>query len=228
MLRSGNTCYYFIAGNLPIFLWVSIAALISLPAVSPFPAGAQTSLQGAIVIEEGGQLWLEGSTTVTGYTCRAKRLSGNGSIENTGDPLENIKGRAGVSVSVSIPVYSFDCGKKAMNRDMYEALKAEQHPYIRYKLLDAALADSAASPTGQKEDWMPIKTTGVLEIAGVQDTTSLFVQGKLSSKRRFRVRGSKQLNMKRFDIEPPTALLGLIKAKSKLTVHFDVTVQLKN
>jgi hypothetical protein len=34
--------------------------------------------------------------------------------------------------------------------------------------------------------------------------------------------------MNTYDIKPPTALLGLIKASSELTVNFDVTVRLNN
>lgn len=228
MSRSGNIHYKFIAAGLPLFLWVGLAVLVSLLAVGPFQAGAQISPKDNIVIEEGGQLWLEGSATITDYTCRAKQLSGNGEIENTSEPQQNIKGQGAVSVSVSIPVHSLECGKRAMNKDMYEALKAEQHPSIRYKLLDAVLAEGDSVSTGGENDWMSIKTTGVLEIAGVQDTTEVFVQGRLVSDDRFRVKGSKQISMKTFDIKPPTALLGIIKASSELTVYFDVTVRLKN
>jgi hypothetical protein len=202
--------------------------VINVLVVDPFAAAAQNSSQGAIVIEEGGELWIEGTAGPVDYTCRAEQLSGNGMIENASEPQQNIKGHGSVSVLVRIPVYSLECGKKAMNNDMYNALKAEEHPFIGYQLLHARLVDTATPSTDQKRDWMNIETTGVLEIAGVQDTTQVFVKGKLLSGDRFRVKGSNPISMKTYDIQPPTALFGLIRAHSELTIHFKVTVQLKS
>ena len=202
-----------------------IAAVLILAGL---PARAQIAPQGAIEIEEGGKLWITGSASVVDYTCRAEQLSGNGNIENASEPQQNIKGHGAVSIRVSVPVKSLECGKRAMNNDMYEALKADKYPSIHYQLLNATLVDSNRASSKEERGWMNIKTTGVLEIAGVQDTTQVFVQGKLLSEDRFRVRGSKGVSMNTYDIKPPTALLGLIKASSELTVNFDVTVRLNN
>lgn len=217
MSRAGNISYL-------IFLLA-----VSLLALSPFPAGAQIVPQGTIEIEEGGELWIEGSASIVDYTCIAEQLSGNGNIENTNRPQENVKGHGMVAITVSIPVTSLNCGKRAMNKDMYEALKADRFSTINFTLLEADLVEtvSAATASGAVEKWMNIRTTGILEIAGVKDTTDVIVNGRVINEDRFRVKGSKQISMKRFDIKPPTALLGLIKASSELTVHFDVTVRLK-
>ena len=162
------------------------------------------------------------------YTCRAEQLSGNGNIENASEPQQNIKGHGAVSIRVSVPVKSLECGKRAMNNDMYEALKADKYPSIHYQLLNATLVDSNRASSKEEPGWINIQTIGVLEIAGVKDTTQIFVRGRLLSKDRFRVRGSKGVSMNTYDIKPPTALLGLIKASSELTVNFDVTVRLNN
>jgi len=204
---------------------IFIAAVLIL---AWLPGRAQIAPKGAIEIEEGGKLWITGSASVVDYTCRAEQLSGNGNIENASEPQQNIKGHGAVSIRVSVPVKSLECGKRAMNNDMYEALKADKYPSIHYQLLNATLVDSNRASSKEERGWMNIKTTGVLEIAGVQDTTQVFVQGKLLSEDRFRVRGSKGVSMNTYDIKPPTALLGLIKASSELTVNFDVTVRLNN
>lgn len=238
-LRSGNP-RPFIVGDRTFSPWVSLLISISFLAMIPFPAGAQISPSGAIEIEEGGELWIEGSASIVDYTCHAQQLSGNGNIENTGQPQENVKGHGAVSIAVSIPVRSLECGKRGMNKDMYEALKADTYSSIRYELLDAVLTEDSVEAAsvinadsnginGNSEDnnWMNIKTTGILEIAGVKDTTLVYVKGQLLDEDRFKVKGSKQINMKTYDIKPPTALMGLIKARSDLTVHFNVTVRLR-
>lgn len=221
----------FIVGDRTLSPWVSLLVLISILAMNPFPAGAQLSPTpaGSIEIEEGGELWIEGSASIVDYKCNAEQLSGNGNIENTATPRENVKKHGAVTITVSIPVSSLECGKRGMNKDMYEALKAEKYSHISYELLDAVLAEEDSAATANREsegNWMNIKTTGVLEIAGVKDTTVVYVRGQVLNHDRFKVKGSKQINMETYDIKPPTALMGLIRASSELTVHFNVTVRL--
>lgn len=259
-LRFGKS-FHHIVGDFAFSPWVSLLLLISLMTMIPFPAGAQSQSQsenqtqvqnktqsqpqtrfnpaGVIEIQQGGELWIEGSASIVDYTCRAEQLSGNGNIENISEPEENVRGHGDVAISVSVPVRSLECGKRAMNKDMYEALKSKKYPNINYRLLEAVLeTDSAVAANEYSEgtngnnrdegNWMNIKTTGILEIAGVKDTTIVHVKGQLLDQSRFQVKGSKQIDMRTFDIKPPTALMGLIKASNELTVHFNVTVHLKD
>lgn len=228
MLWSGFKYQNTGVNGLPKIIYIGSLALAILLVLIGYPAGAQISSQGAIEIEPGGKLWIEGSASIVDYTCKAEQLSGNGAIENAVQPQQNIQGQGGVSIRVSIPVKSLECGKRSMNKDMYEALKAEQYRSIRYQLLSASLTDSTTSSADEEGPWMNIKTTGILEIAGVQDTTEVYVKGKLLSEDRFRVKGGREISMKTYNIKPPTAMFGLIKASTKLTVYFDVTVRLKD
>lgn len=188
-------------------------------------SGAQSFQSNNISIEPGGNLWIEGSASVTDYKCEAKKLSGAGRIQNIENPSLNIQEDGSVRIFVKLPVQTLDCGKRAMNRDMYNALKAESHPEISYQLLEAGLAEGDSA---DMDGWMNIRTQGIMEIAGVTDTTEIFVQGKLLEDNRFRVRGSKDIHMDTYNIKPPTALFGLIRAEKDLTVHFDVTVRLND
>lgn len=187
-------------------------------------SGAQ-SFPGKINIEKGGQLWIEGSAGRINFTCEAQELSGAGEIEDTKHPEANIRGQGNVTIAIALPVKSLDCGKRAMNKDMYEALKSDSFPDIQYQLLEANLSENADDTTA---NWMQISTRGIMAIAGVQDTTSFYVEGKLLDGNRFRVKGSKDIHMDTYDITPPRAMLGLIKADKNLTVHFDVTVKLNS
>lgn len=189
-----------------------------------YPTLAQQSSEGTVKIEPGGRLWITGSASVVDYSCEAEQLSGRGSIRNVQNPTQNIQNPNGVSFSVSIPVHSLKCGKEKMNEDMYEAMKVDDFPDIEYKLLQAAQVDSAS---GDNEGWIPIKTKGIMRIAGQSDTTNVLVKGRLLDERQFRLKGEKEISMKTYDIKPPSRFLGLIKADEQLTVHFDVTVRLR-
>ncbi len=204
--------------------WQPLMSLTLLILLSNISLSGAQSISGDINIEKGGQLWIEGKAGIVNYQCEARELSGIGDIENPANPESNVKGQGNVHISVTLPVKSLDCGKRAMNKDMYEALKADDFPTIRYQLLEATLAGDL--PEDTTSTWMNIRTRGIMEIAGVQDTTSFMVQGKLLSDSRFQVKGSKQIHMDTYNIEQPTAMLGLIKASKDLSVHFDVTVRL--
>ncbi|HKK45298.1 MAG TPA: hypothetical protein VJ964_07245 [Balneolaceae bacterium] len=214
---------YFLAKakNCQCFRVCSLTLLLTL-AIS-FYGNAQT-IAGDIRIEHGSQLWIEGSAGLIHYKCEAEKIDGTGEIENTENPQSTVRGHGKVNLSVSLPVHSLDCGKRAMNSDMYNALKAKQFPSIHYKLLDVKLAKHQSADTLAR--WMDIRTLGVMEIAGVRDTTTIFVKGKVLGDSQFHVKGSKSLNMDTFDIKPPSAMFGLIRANKELVVHFDVTVTL--
>lgn len=185
-----------------------------------------SSLLGNITIEKGGKVWIEGSAGMINYQCNAEKFSGAGEIENTTNPRTTVEGHGTVQISVALPVKSLDCGKRPMNKDMYNALKSDVYPTIRYQLLNATLAEEAGNNT-TTSSWMNIRTRGIMEIAGVEDTTTIFVQGKVLSDDRFQVKGSKPIHMDTYNIDPPSAMFGLIRADEQLTVHFDVTVNLK-
>lgn len=206
--------------------WPSLLFLtLLIPFLNPSQSGAQ-SLSSNLHIEEGAQLWIEGSASRIGFNCEAQQFSGVGEIENTEHPEATVQGQGTVSITITLPVNALDCGKRAMNKDMYEALKAEQHSNIRYQLLEATMVERDEIPSDSSSEWMNIRTRGIMEIAGKQDTTTFNVQGRLLNDQRFRVKGTKPIHMDTYSIDPPRAMFGLIKADKNLTVHFDVIVRL--
>lgn len=204
-----------------------IIAVIALLSVSPGVSyGQEMYHSGNIEIVPSGALWLEGSASIVDYRCYAERLDGTGVIANSTHPELNIQGEGDVALQVTLPIRSLECGKEKMNRDMYEALQANRHPNITYRLLDAEMLNEISNP--DSVGWMNIGARGLLTVAGVTDTTEMILQGQPIGQSRFRIKGSFPLNMRDFNIKPPTALLGLIRASEELIVHFDVSVFLND
>lgn len=213
MLRSASFIPY-------LFKAFILSALLLIPVRS----GAQ-SLPGQITIDEGGQIWIEGTAGPVDFSCRAKQLSGQGQINNTTNPKASVEEEGDVRISVILPVKSLDCGKRAMNNDMYDALKADKFPTITYQLLDASLVEGTNLSSNS---WMDIQTRGIMEIGGVKDTTSVLVRGKIFAGNQFQVIGNKDIHMDTYNIDPPSKMFGLIRTSKDLSVHFDVTVTLEN
>jgi len=197
--------------------FLSLITLLFIPVLS----NAQT-IPGTISIDKGAKIWIEGTAGPVSFSCRAQEVSGKGAIHNTTKPEASVQDSGRVRISVSLPVTSLDCGKKAMNSDMYNALRSKQHPRISYQVLEASLVEGQ-----QPQNWMNIHTRGIMEIAGSRDTTDVFVRGKIIGQDQFQVTGHKQIHMDSYQIEPPSKMFGLIRASKELQVLFDVTVTLQ-
>lgn len=129
-------------------------------------------------------------------------------------------------VLLKIPVKSFDCRHSRMNRDMYEALKSDKYDYIMFEFEDARRLedDGSVSESLFEDGYQPFRIHGVLNVAGVDRDVSLLVQGRTEGEARYHIKGQKEISMKDFEIDPPTALRGLIRAHDDLTVFFDLHV----
>jgi len=210
--------------------YLTLIALFFMITLIP-QAGAQILDSARLTPLPDSRLWIEGTTTVSRYACAADKIDGFGYLESESNEtlISNRDQKVDTSeavVNVTVGVKNLDCGKKGMNNDMYEALKANKHPNIHYHLLDAHLVNSPSAV--DSAGWLKIQTVGELEIAGTRRKIEMVLNGQIIGNNRYRVRGSKKINMLDFGVQPPTALMGLVKAHKDLVVHFDLIVAPQN
>jgi hypothetical protein len=122
---------------------------------------------------------------------------------------------------IEVPVQTLDCGKDRMNRDLYDALKAEEHPDIRYCLESVEVL----SRPEVKNGWYRLEATGRLEMAGQENTVSTTLRGLRASDGSYRIMGRFPVALSDFGIDPPTAMMGLIKVRDDMIVTFDVSAE---
>lgn len=167
---------------------------------------------------EESRIWIEGRSNVDSFTCVAGEFQGE-AWHNT-HPEEN-ETDSSFSLEVRVPVETLNCGRKRMNRDLYEALKGDRHDSIQFEYLQAdLLTDEVRIDTPLR-----LQVRGLLTVAGTQREISFEAEGRLCEAGVVRVKGSKQIRMTDYNVEPPTALLGLVKAQDELTVHFDILAE---
>lgn len=186
---------------------VLIGLLVSALGLGFAPAEEPT----AFVLGDESRLWIEGTSTVRDFTCEALQVAGVGTVE-TGEAAT-----ADLDAVVAVAVRAFDCGVSQMNRDFYDALKARQHPGIRVVLTRAQVL---APPTD--EAWADLRVWGTITLAGTRRAVEVTAQGRRLPDGRVQVRGGHTLHMTDFGIEPPSGLLGLVRAHDKITVRFDL------
>ncbi|MDZ7755422.1 YceI family protein [Rhodohalobacter sp.] len=165
--------------------------------------------------EEVSRLWIKGSSNVNTFDCIAHKYDEEATVKdstNYNSPVQEQDQE--VSVEVVFDVESFDCGKRKINNDMKDALKADQYPNIRFVYKKAEL-----DPNLPDNNFI---IHGDLTLAGVTREISFIAKKDVSENGEMRVRGNIKIFMTDYGIEPPTGLFGLIKADDELTVHFDL------
>jgi hypothetical protein len=179
--------------------------------------GAQNKGEVFYVTLPGSKLWIEGTSTINDYTCASGQVEGYAEIINSPDLTPGTIKKD--KVIVSIAVRTLDCGNNTMNKDMYNAMKADAFPEIKYELVYAR-----ASARRDSSNRIILHTLGNMFIAGKEKLENIKIIIEKLSGGNFRLTGSFPVSMLDYGITPPQHLLGLIKAHEKLVVHFDLII----
>jgi polyisoprenoid-binding protein YceI len=152
----------------------------------------------------GSLIRIEGTSTLHAWTMEGAAI--NGQIDATTS-----------NAVVTIPVTSIKSEHAKMDKLMAEALKAKQHPEIRYELLEAT---PVTNPNA-----FAMKTKGRLTIAGVTRELAMDIQGTRNADGRYVLTGQAPVKMTSFGIKPPVAMLGTIKTGDEVKVTFRWVVE---
>lgn len=181
-------------------------------------AGMETG-ETSFYIDAGSSLSIVGSSNVNKFKCNCSEQFSKGSIQ-----FEQMDGGKTLRFShagLHIRSKSLDCGNQQMNKDMYKTLRADQYPGIRIELTRAQLQETELLVG---DDWTPLKASSQLTIAGVTKSVWFEVKAKRIAPDRIRLTTSKEVLMTDFGMEPPTAMLGLVKVNNTIRINMDLIV----
>lgn len=171
------------------------------------------------------RLWIEGSSNVNQFECRADNYEGEATVPENDESASVINASSELLLlKIDIEVDSFDCGKQKMNKDLQEALKADKFPEITFIYQDASLI----SEPQDMNDAFRLSVNGLLTVAGTTKEIDFTTEAYYINQQRVRAVGQTTINMTDFGVEPPTALMGLIRANEELTVNFDLIAEPEN
>lgn len=110
---------------------------------------------------------------------------------------------------------SLKSGKGGMDKNAYKALKADTNPEISAVLKSATITSKGGSYT--------INGKIDLTIAGKTMETDLIAQAKAEGEN-IVVTGEKKIDMKEYDVSPPSFMLGTVKTGKDVTLKFNLTL----
>ena len=183
--------------NTSTIKWVFIIALI-LGFVLSFKGIAQDTYR----ISPQSTVTIEGTSNIHDFEIISRKIDGGAVIEDN-----RIQ-----SLTIIIPVKSFDSGKKKMNSLMYTALKARSYHNIEFIYIQRGYITENNTATVE----------GMLSIAGEENYVTVNSSASEGNSG-FNVVGSYDLKQSNYKIAPVTALLGSIRVEDEVTVKFNIT-----
>lgn len=156
--------------------------------------------QGQVVVAPESRLWIEGDSNFRAWSCEAQKAE---AAVDLGKP----------AFSVQVPVAGFHCNEDLLDGKLREALKADRFPEISFSL--------------ESEERLPgaplrMRLTGSLTLAGQTGTVTFLAEITPAAGGAFVARGSVPVLMSSYDVEPPSAMLGLVRAADLVTVNFEI------
>jgi hypothetical protein len=164
-------------------------------------------------------LKIKGTSTLHDWDVEAREFSVEFGVplhwfdddtEWEGDEISNLR--------VIVPVDDLDGGRSRMNRDLRNAMNAEEYPEIEFDWSEIVIEKNEGN------DFL-FKVNGSVSIAG--ETRDIMFESRVykTDQNTINASGEVGLNMRDFGIDPPRALLGAIRTGEEITVVFDIVLE---
>jgi polyisoprenoid-binding protein YceI len=190
----------------------SLALAAAATAVSAHAASVRT-------LSKGSQITIDGQSSVRAFTCKARAVR----AESDNEPAAALPLPERIKLLVAggeleIAAKALDCGDPAMNQHMYDALKAQENPQIRFRIAGVELGAIAG-------DSIPVKFKGELTLSGRTLPISLSATATSTNSGGVRLQGSHLLRMTDWGVNPPSLFFGTLKVRDSVVVRFDVAAE---
>ena len=163
------------------------------------------SAQSYNVDIETSKVVIDGTSNVHDWQSEAEQFSGNATIVTEEDSLISIS-----DLQFNVVVDGIKSGKGGMDKKTYNALDKDKYPNITFVLSEiTSISDTMLTATGD------------LTVSGVTKTIQMDVNYEILPDGSVLFNGTQNINMKDYDVDPPKAMFGAIKAGEEVDVIFD-------
>jgi polyisoprenoid-binding protein YceI len=189
-----------------------LACAVALAATAA-PRASERAVTAAPLTVVAARVSLDGTSNIHAYTASTKSVRVSAfDVAGTpkGDLLDFVLQPGALkALDVVIPAASLSSPKDGLDKNMHKALKVEQHAEIRFRLR-SLVADGAT-----------YKAVGLLTIAGVEKETTLTLQVRRKDAT-LAITGTTDLLMTDFGIQPPKAMMGMLKTDPKVQIRIEL------
>ncbi|MBS2032588.1 MAG: YceI family protein [Deltaproteobacteria bacterium] len=177
------------------------------------------STVGAAPTTTSGRIELDGDSTLHPYKTQATSFdialdAAQGASGSVPELLSKGQIRG---ATLTVAVKQLRSGEEKLDQNLQNAVRAKENPNITFEIskIEGQLKPDVS---------FPLKLTGKLRIAGVEQAEVIDAEGKLQGDA-LRLTGSKVLKMTDFNVEPPVLMMGMLKTADLVMIKFDVVVK---
>lgn len=156
-----------------------------------------------------GDFKVEGTSTLHDWDLIASSFTTTASILL--DDANRLK--AIESLTLTLPVKNLTNKDSKLTKNAWDALNADQHKHIMYKVTSATIVPQQGSS-------YLAKTTGNLTIAGVTRSIALDATCFVNSESVITIKGNTVINMTDYNVKPPTFMLGAMKTGENVKLTY--------
>lgn len=194
--------------------FISIITFLTFLATVQLAEAQNSDVQ--LTLEPGYEMKIDGSANVRSWDADITTIdatfvlsefdfSGLGSL--TPDHFKTME--------LSIPVRDIESDSGRLTRNLQGYLKRDEHPNITFNMNEV---DSVTVEGNEAT----ITASGIVNAAGVDHETTMIVTATLNDGT-ITFSGAQDLLMTDFNIDPPTAVMGTIRARDEITIIYTLT-----
>ncbi|TVR29966.1 MAG: hypothetical protein EA390_08850 [Balneolaceae bacterium] len=181
-----------------------------------FLTGSLFAQDVTLNIQGAPQITIDGDSNVRSWDADVKSVSADLVLTNVENvTLENITAESFKSMIITMPVESIDSGSRSLTRNIKNYLKEDDHPNITFTL-------NKVTDIQRENDSAIITAEGVINAAGKDHTVTMNVNATMNPDGSINFRGEQEMLMTSFDIDPPTAVMGTVRARDEFKVIYNV------
>ena len=170
-------------------------------------------------------LELNGKTNINSFNCLSNEKFPNNILSYStvaGKPLTYFD-----EALLKIRIDQLDCGKKPINKDLFKALQGDMYPNIIIDLKEVEMFNPEGYDLSDCTNWIEFEAVTDVTITCKTLPVIIPIKVRQLDTDSYRIIGNTSVRLCDFDIEAPTALMGLIKVKDEIDINFDLYVDLE-
>ena len=179
-------------------------------------AGSAFAQEMTLDIQDNPEMHIYGDSNIKKWDAAVNEVTGSLTLQNMEElSTEILTPENFRSATITVPVEQIESESGGLTKNIHKYLEADDHPNITFELVEI-------TNIVQQNDSLIVSAQGVINAAGKDNPVEMVVNASMNDGS-LQISGEKELLMTDFDIDPPTAVFGTIRARDEFVVRFNVT-----
>lgn len=183
--------------------------LISFLVLTAFSTSIFEADSLEVIVKGNSEVSISGTTNVNSFTCCYNIAKLESPIPVSFE--SNNQKMVFQSTALYLENTCFDCGHKAINKDLNKLLKTEEYPRIKLKLISIEKTSKTKNTYNAR-----VK----IHIANSANTYTFPVQ--VTGSEDFHIKGSLSIDLRDYNLQAPKKMMGLIVVHDDIVVNFNL------